>query len=88
MTASKVYFRDILGIILVISAAMVMLGTIFSLLSVLNYYSHEEAYASAYIHDAIPLFLFFIPCILLGKYINRPQWVHDVEAYLLEKSKG
>ncbi|PSW21847.1 D-fructose-6-phosphate amidotransferase [Photobacterium sanctipauli] len=87
MTATKLYFRDMLGLVLIISATMVMMGLIFGVLAVLNFVSHEDALASTYLHEAAPLFFFAIPCLLLGKYINRPQWVHDVEEYLLAKAK-
>ncbi|OLQ74051.1 D-fructose-6-phosphate amidotransferase [Photobacterium proteolyticum] len=87
MKASKLYFRDLLGLALVVSAILVMLGGIFGVLAVLNYFSHEEALANTYIHESIPLFIFLIPSYLLGKYINRPKWVSEVEEYQLEAAK-
>ncbi|MCW8329996.1 D-fructose-6-phosphate amidotransferase [Photobacterium sp. SDRW27] len=87
MTASKLYFRDLLGLTLVISAILVMLGSIFGILAILNFYFHEDVLANTYVHESIPLFVFLIPCYLLGKYISRPKWVSEVEEYQLEAAK-
>ncbi|WP_299012925.1 D-fructose-6-phosphate amidotransferase [uncultured Photobacterium sp.] len=87
MKASKLYFRDILGLALVISAILVTLAMIFDVLAVLNYFSHEEALASTYLHESIPLFVFLIPFYFIGKFINRPQWVSEVKAFRLEAAR-
>ncbi|ELR66098.1 hypothetical protein C942_00426 [Photobacterium marinum] len=87
MKASKLYFRDVLGIVLVISSILVTLAVIFDVLAVLNYFSHEEALASTYLHESLPLFIFLIPAFLLGKYINRPNWVAELTAFRLEVAK-
>jgi len=87
MTASKLYFRDLLGLTLVVSAILVMLGGIFGILAILNYLSHEEVLANTYIHESLPLFVFLLPSYFLGKYINRPKWVSEVEAFQLEAAK-
>ncbi|KLV08089.1 hypothetical protein [Photobacterium ganghwense] len=87
MNASKCFLRDLLGIVLVVSAISVMMGIIFSCLAGLNYLSHEEAFASTYLHEAIPLLFCIIPSLILAKIINRPKWIHDVEEYELQSAK-
>lgn len=87
MNASRLYLRDLLGIGLVISAILVVLGLIFSVLAALNFITHEEVLANTYLNEALPLFLFVLPGFLIARFINRPQWVHDVEEYHLESAK-
>ena len=87
MTAFRLYFRDLLGLTLLVSAVMVMLGSFFGALAILNYFNHEEALASTYLHESLPLFIFLIPAYLLGKFINRPKWVSEVQRYQLEAEK-
>lgn len=87
MTASKLYFRDLLGLGLLLSAIMVMLGIIFSILGILNYASNEALLARTYFYEAIPLFFFMIPSLLLAKVISRPAWIHDIEDYQLQMAK-
>ncbi|KLV02150.1 D-fructose-6-phosphate amidotransferase [Photobacterium aphoticum] len=87
MTASKLYLRDILGLGLLISAILVMLGIIFSLLGALNYFIGQDMAADTFMREAIPLFFFMVPCFLLAKIISRPQWIHDVEDYQLAAAK-
>ncbi|KLV04139.1 D-fructose-6-phosphate amidotransferase [Photobacterium aquae] len=87
MNASKLYVRDILGLGLVISSIMVMLGVIFSILGLFNYLSNEVSYATTYFQTAIPLLCCVMPSILLAKVINKPQWVHDIQTYQLEAAK-
>lgn len=87
MNASRLYLRDLLGIGLVVSAILVVLGLIFSILAALNFITHEEVLASTYLHEALPLFFFILPGLAIGKFINRPKWVHDVEEYQLESAR-
>ena len=87
MKASRIYFRDLLGLGLVISAISVMLGLIFCVLAALNFATHEDVLANTYLHEALPLFLFVVPSLLIARIINRPAWVHDIEQYQLESAK-
>lgn len=84
MTASKLYFRDLLGLTMILSAILVTLGSIFGVLAVLTHFAHEDVIAATFFHESVPLFIFLIPCFLIGRYINRPQWVSSVQQYLLE----
>ncbi|UXI03922.1 D-fructose-6-phosphate amidotransferase [Photobacterium sp. TY1-4] len=84
MTASKLYLRDLLGITMILSAILVTLGSIFGVLAILTHFSHEDAIASTFLHESVPLFVFLIPFYLISRYINRPQWVIGVQQYLLE----
>ncbi|ENO8810844.1 D-fructose-6-phosphate amidotransferase [Photobacterium damselae] len=87
MKASKLYFRELLGLTLVGFAVLVMLGIITCALALLNYLSHDTAQAIAFLKEAITMFLFIIPAIAIGKYINKPSWVHDVDEYRLAMEK-
>ncbi|MGR5143353.1 D-fructose-6-phosphate amidotransferase [Photobacterium sp. DNB23_23_1] len=87
MDAYKLYLRDLLGIGLVISAVLVVLGFIFCLLAALNFFTHEEVLANTYLHEALPLFVFLLPSLAIARFINRPRWIHDVEEYQLESAK-
>ncbi|KHT61905.1 D-fructose-6-phosphate amidotransferase [Photobacterium gaetbulicola] len=87
MNASKLYLRDLLGIGLVISAILVVLGLIFCTLAALNFITHEEVLANTYLHEALPLFFFLLPCIAIARFISRPKWVHSIEEYQLESAK-
>ncbi|MGF1727479.1 D-fructose-6-phosphate amidotransferase [Photobacterium nomapromontoriensis] len=88
MTASKLYFRDLLGLGLLLSAIMVMLGIIFSILGAINYASDHDILAQTFFYEAIPLFFFMIPSLLLARVISRPAWIHDVEDYQLQMAKN
>ncbi|HIF9164716.1 TPA: D-fructose-6-phosphate amidotransferase [Photobacterium damselae] len=87
MKASKFYFRELLGLTLVGFAVLVMLGIITCALALLNYLSHDTAQAIAFLKEATTMFLFIIPAIAIGKYINKPSWVHDVDEYRLAMEK-
>ncbi|MGF1688173.1 D-fructose-6-phosphate amidotransferase [Photobacterium japonica] len=87
MTASKCYLRDVLGLGLIISSVMVMLGIIFSVLAVLNYLAGQDVAANTFLQEALPLFFFMVPSVLLARFISRPQWIHDIEDFQLAAAK-
>ncbi|MDF2152869.1 D-fructose-6-phosphate amidotransferase [Vibrio sp. CAU 1672] len=87
MTASKVYFRDFLGLVLIFSTVLAGLGVLLDMLAVFTYLNHEEAIAISFLHESFYLLVFFVPPYFIAKYINRAELVKAVEEFLLMKSK-
>ncbi|MDX1302918.1 D-fructose-6-phosphate amidotransferase [Photobacterium sp.] len=87
MNAAKIYFRDLLGITLIIFSVLTMLGVIFDFLALLNNLHHEDVLAATYLYESIPLLLCVLPSFVLAKVINRPSWISETEQYHLQIAK-
>ncbi|OAN13207.1 D-fructose-6-phosphate amidotransferase [Photobacterium jeanii] len=87
MSASKIYLRDILGLGVIILSVMAVIGTLFSILAMLNYMTHEDAMAANFITEAIPLLLCSIPAFILAKFINKPAWVIATDDFRLKSAR-
>ena len=88
MSKSKIFFRDLLGLILILSSVSVTIAVLLDLLAVLTHFSHEDMISATFFHESLPLFLFIIPAIVIAKYINRPEWVDAVKNYRLNAAKN
>nr|QIH43942.1 D-fructose-6-phosphate amidotransferase [Vibrio ziniensis] len=87
MTTSKVFLRNVLGLLLIMSAVLAGLYILLDILALFAYINHEDIIAGLFIHDSFYLLFFFIPPYFIGKYINRPDTIKELEDYLLQKSK-
>ncbi|WP_375748445.1 D-fructose-6-phosphate amidotransferase [Vibrio sp. HN007] len=87
MTASRVYYRDFLGLALILSCVFVVIAIQLDVMALLAHLSHDDAIASTFFYESIPLFLFVIPPYFIGRYINQKKWVSDTQKYRLEMSK-
>ncbi|PSW05438.1 D-fructose-6-phosphate amidotransferase [Photobacterium lipolyticum] len=87
MSAAKIYFRDLLGLTLIIFSVLTILGVIFDFLALITNINHEGALATTYLYESIPLLLCVFPSFILGKVINRPAWVSETEQYHLQAAK-
>ena len=88
MTASKVFLRDFLGLLLIVSTVLAGLCMLLDVLALFAYVNHEDVIASLFFHESLYLLMFFIPPYFIGRYINKSEWVKAVEEYLLMKSKS
>ncbi|WP_413285138.1 D-fructose-6-phosphate amidotransferase [Vibrio sp. MA40-2] len=88
MSKSKIFLRDLLGLILILSSISVTIAVLLDVLAVLTHFSHEDMISSTFFHESLPLFLFVIPAIAIAKYINRPEWVEAVKNYRLNAAKN
>jgi hypothetical protein len=87
MTASKIAFRDLLGLILILSFVTVILGVLFDVLALMTYLSHEYNVSNLFFHESLPLYFFVIPVFIIGRYINRPAWISAVQEYHLKVAR-
>ncbi len=87
MTASKIILRDLLGLLLILSFISVVLAILFDVLALLTHFSHEDAIANLFFYESLPLYIFVVPVVIIGRYINRPNWVSAVQDYQLKMAK-
>lgn len=87
MTASRVYYRDLLGLILIVSCIFVVIAVQLDLMAILAHLTHDDAIANLFFHESIPLFVFAIPPYFIARYINQKKWVLESQAYRLQMSK-
>ncbi|EKO3384158.1 D-fructose-6-phosphate amidotransferase [Vibrio fluvialis] len=88
MTASKMFLRDLLGLILIVSTVLALLSVLLDLLALLAYVNHETQVATLLFDESFYLLVFFIPPYFIAKYINRAEVVKAVDEYQLMKSKS
>ncbi len=88
MTASKMFIRDFLGLLLIICTVLAGLSILLCLLAVFAYANHDTGLASDFFHESFYLLAFFVPPYFIARYINRAETVAAVEQYLLMKSKS
>lgn len=87
MTTFKVFLRDMLGLVLILSAVLALFSLLLDLTALFAYLHHDSGHASLLLHESYYLLVFFIPPYFIGKYINRAEVVQAVEDFLLMKSK-
>ncbi|EDL55845.1 MULTISPECIES: hypothetical protein [Vibrio] len=88
MTASKMFVRDFLGLLLIVCTVLAGLCVLLCLLALFAYVNHETILASDFFHESFYLIVFFIPPYFIARHINRAETVTAVEQYLLMKSKS
>lgn len=88
MKAYKIILRDILGLIVIVSTILAVLGILLDGLVLFAYVSHEQVIADLFFHESFYLLIFLIPPYFLVKYINKPELVAEIEQYLLIKHKS
>jgi hypothetical protein len=86
MIASKNFLRDLLGLILIISAAFAALSVLLDFLALIAYLNHEDATATMFFHESFYLLAFLVPAYFIGQLINRPNWVAVAQEYQLSKN--
>lgn len=88
MTASKVFVRDLLGLVLILSTVLAVLCLLLDSMALFTYLNHEEAIATVLFDESLYLLVFFIPPYFIGKYINRAEVVKAVDEYMLMKNRS
>jgi len=88
MTTSKIFLRDLLGMILIISTVFAVLNVMMDVLAFLAYLCNEVIVATTLLHESFYLIGFFIPPYFIGKYINRSDLVSAVQNFRLMKSRN
>ncbi|MGF1759860.1 D-fructose-6-phosphate amidotransferase [Photobacterium sagamiensis] len=80
MKAYTIFIRDALGLLLITSSAVVLFGIHLDVVALFNYIFHEEAFASTYLYESLPMLSCLIPAVLIAKFINQPKWIAIVKA--------
>lgn len=88
MTASKNFLRELLGLVLIISAAFAALSVLLDFWAFLAYLGHEDVIATVFFHESLYLLAFLVPAYFIGKLINRPDWVAVAQEYQLKKNQS
>lgn len=71
MTQLKVYLRDILGLLLLISTTLAALYVLLDIVALFAYLNDEQEIASTFFQQSFYLLVFFIPPYFIAKYIKR-----------------
>lgn len=87
MTTFKVFLRDMLGLVLIVSTVLALFSLLLDITALFAYLHHDQGHASLLFHESFYLLAFFIPPYFIGKYINRADLVNAVEEFLLMKNK-
>ncbi len=88
MTASKMFLRDFLGLVLIVSTVLALLSILLDLLALMAYFNHETQVATVLFDESFYMLVFFVPPYFIAKYINRTDVVKAVDEYQLMKSKS
>ncbi|WP_154180243.1 D-fructose-6-phosphate amidotransferase [Vibrio furnissii] len=88
MTASKMFLRDFLGLVLIVSIVLALLSVLLDLLALMAYFNHETQVATVLFDESFYMLVFFVPPYFIAKYINRTDVVKAVDEYQLMKSKS
>ena len=71
MTISKVFQRDLLGLILVALTALVALYVLLNMFALFAYVNQETQIASTFLEQSFYLIIFVIPPYFIEKYIKH-----------------
>jgi hypothetical protein len=88
MNAYKNYFRDLLGMALIVSVTLGGLSIMLDMLAILAYIGHEEVIADLFLHESFYLLAFLLPPYFIGHWVNRPEMVAAARDFQLMKSRA
>ncbi|NOI66390.1 D-fructose-6-phosphate amidotransferase [Vibrio sp. 99-8-1] len=88
MMKRKIFIRDMLGLVLIVSIVMVGLGILLDVLAIFAYFDHEEMIMRLFFHESLYLFVFLIPPYFIAKYINTSELIAAINEYRLMKNRS
>ncbi|OCH16654.1 D-fructose-6-phosphate amidotransferase [Aliivibrio sp. 1S165] len=70
MTISKVFQRDLLGLLLIVLTALVALYVLLNIFALFAYVNNEDKIASTFLDQSFYLMVFVIPPYFLDRYLS------------------
>ncbi len=83
--ALKYFFRELLGLAIVVCVVFAALSIMLDLFALAAFVEHQDSIARLFFHESLYFVVFFIPPYFLYKLINRPDLVVAAQDYLAMK---